>query len=48
MVDVLLSRRILLFRLMMGGQFLQVERGCYPMGVNLILRGFIDLQYIAL
>lgn len=48
MMVVLLLKRILLFKLMMGGRFLRVARGCYLMGVNLILRDFIDLQYIDL
>lgn len=45
MMDVLLLRPILLFRLMMGGRFLQVGLDCYLMVVSLILRGFIDLRY---
>lgn len=46
MMVVLLLKRILLFKL--GGRFLRVARGCYLMGVNLILQDFIDLQYIDL
>lgn len=48
MMVVLLLKRILLFRLMMGGRFLRVARGCYLMGANPILRDFIDLQDIDL
>lgn len=48
MMVVLLLKRILLFKLMMGGRILRVARGCYLMGVNLILQDFIDLQYIDL